>query len=61
MEQKNIIIYLLINYLKNHFNSKSYNNTCVLLNKCFNFNNLDNRMRFLYFDNYINPLYNYYT
>lgn len=56
---------------KNYLNSKSYEKTCILLNKAFHLNNLeqknkfqnnlDKRMRFLYFDNYINPIYNFYS
>uniref|UniRef100_UPI00037BE14A hypothetical protein n=1 Tax=Italian clover phyllody phytoplasma TaxID=1196420 RepID=UPI00037BE14A len=53
----------------NYINSPKYFKTCNLINKCFNLtklqikqsfkNNLDKKVRFTHFNNYINPLYQY--
>ncbi|MDW3617676.1 MAG: hypothetical protein QFY14_01045 [Candidatus Phytoplasma pruni] len=53
----------------NYINSPKYFKTCNLMNKCFNLtklkvkqpfkNNLDKKVRFTHFNNYINPLYQY--
>ncbi|WEK82433.1 MAG: hypothetical protein PR2021_3650 [Candidatus Phytoplasma pruni] len=53
----------------NYINSPKYFKTCNLMNKCFNLtklkvkqsfkNNLNKKVRFTHFNNYINPLYQY--